>query len=150
MKQKTTIESYNESNANGTSVCVPLDAINSPPNDMLSCLIEAINGLKTLELLDLSTFEEECVSKNIKQPKELNDSNINMNKHYVRKHRQKFRRELKKGLPMPNVLLHAHHFHNNKPSVWIVFKVDSDKQEQHFTEGVKACACKTSLTMSKH
>ena len=69
MKQQTIRESHNESNANGTSVCVPLDVINATPNAMLSSLIEAINGLKTLELLDLSTFEDKCVSKISNNPK---------------------------------------------------------------------------------
>ena len=113
-------------------------------------MISVIEKLKPLELLDVSKYEDEYVATAIKQPKQYNDSNINMNKHYISKNREKFRVELKKGVPVESCLLYTHHFNNNKPSVWIIFKVESDKYEQQFTEGVKSCSNKTPTIMHRH
>lgn len=127
-----------------------LPETNLSPSAILLPLIDAITKLGTLELLQVNKFEDEYVKIKIKLPKEANDSNANMNKLCIRKRREEFRTELRKGAPMPNIMLCTHYFNNNEPSVWLIFKVDPDKCDQHLAEGVRACGAKTPIIMNNH
>ena len=50
--------------------------------------------------------------------------------------REKFRDALRQGVPIPNAYLFTHHYRNNKPSIWLLFKLNEDNST-HATESIQ-------------
>ena len=95
-------------------------------------------------------YEEEYITNSFIEPKIMNDFNINLRKYTKRKYREKFRQEVNEGLPFENMYLYTHHYSNNKPSVYFILKVDPEKVDQHYTEGIKKYGNYTPRIMSRY
>lgn len=54
---------------------------------------------------------------------------------------------VQKGVPISNLYLYTHHFKNNKPSVWLYFKLETDNSQQR-TKYVQKCTNMTPKMVS--
>ena len=138
MKQQRIQQFTLQQAQNGTSNCIELNVTSNPPNPMLGPLVLAIDKLKPKEILDVQPFEIEHVQEETFEPETCNDNVINLSLHRKRKKREKFRETLQLGAPTPHSYLCTHHFRNDKPSVWLCFKLEGDNSAEK-TECIQTC-----------
>ena len=89
-------------------------------------MMSAMRDLPPMDMLDMIPFKDKFVNESMADPNVFNDSVINLMSHRKRKLREKFRMALREGNPIKNYHAFAHHFRNNKPSMWIYFKTNDD------------------------
>ena len=95
-------------------------------NSVLISLIAVIQTLKYIDILDITSFEDEYIEKSMVEPSVYNDLIINPISLCKRKRREKFKLALQNGVPIPNSYLFTYHFRNNKNSIWLYFKLYED------------------------
>ena len=93
---------------------------------MVKSLFRAIRKLTLMEILDITSYEEDYVNKAIVNYNTYNNSIDNLRIHRKRKYCEKYRIILNKGVPTPSIYQHTHHYRNNKPLVQLFFYLQED------------------------
>ena len=106
-------------------------------NSMLKNLIKDLSAMKELELLNVTSYEDECLNQAFVRNEVMTDALINLQRHRSRKLRETFRKTLSEGIPLDNVHIFRHHFSNNKPMISMAFKIDPKKKDVHMVEALK-------------
>ena len=104
--------------------------------------------IKPNEVLDIRQHEDEYILQNYVLPKVCNDSAINIMNLRKSKLYEKFRDSLGQGIPILNAYLFTYHYCNNKPSIWLFFKLEEDNSKDK-TECIQKCTSLIPKVISK-
>jgi len=119
----------NKTDSKIVSICKELNIKYLNGTIILSLLIEAANNLEVLELLNIKQYEEEYVIKIHNLLTIMSNLKINLVRYQKQKLCEKYRNIVQEDLLIENLYLYIHYYNNYKPSIYIMFKVDSEKMK---------------------
>ena len=123
LKQQTIHKSLLLHTPNGASNYSSIKEFLVNQNPIIVSLIYTIRDMQPIDILDIILFEDKFANKSIVNYNAYNNAVINLMCLQKRKLRKKFRNALHKSVLIQNSYLFIYYFRNNKPLVWLYFKL---------------------------
>ena len=123
LKQQTIHKSLLLHTPNRASTYSPIKEFLVNQNPIIVSLIYTIRDMQPIDILDIILFEDKFANKSIVNYNAYNNAVINLMCLQKRKLRKKFRNALHKSVLIQNSYLFIYYFRNNKPLVWLYFKL---------------------------